>query len=332
MKTKFLLLFVVLLLAAYPIVMGKSSPYSVAIMIVLGVYVILAVSLDVLVGFAGQISLGHAAFFAIGAYTSGIFTAKYDLPPILALLIGQAFSGSLAWLIGVSVLALRGYYLAMATLGLSAIVYSLIVGFQSVTGGASGLRDIPPFSLFGFSFDEYVYYYYVVWAVVCLVVGSSLLLVKSSFGRTLTAIHGDETAAGTLGIYCDKIKTSVFVFASMFAALAGSLYAHYTSFLAPDDFGIFTSIHILIMVFLGGIGTIYGPALGAIFLKLLPEFTHSFRDYELLVNGLILITVLVFTQKGLWGMFLAMRKRFMEAFRSSGVRKREEEMDEEPVI
>jgi branched-chain amino acid transport system permease protein len=294
--------------------MGKGSSYSVAIMIVLGVYVILAVSLDLLVGFAGQISLGHAAFFAIGAYTSGVLTANYGLPALLALLIGLAFSGGLAWIIGWSVLALRGYYLAMATLGLSVIVYSLIVGLQSLTGGASGLRDIPPFSLFGFALDEYVYYYYFVWAVVCFVVGSSILLVNSSFGRTLTAIHSDETAASTLGIHCVKYKTSVFVITSMYAGLAGSLYAHYTSFLAPDDFSIFTSIHILIMVFLGGVGTIYGPALGAIFLKLLPELTHRFRDYELLGNGLILIAVLVFMQKGLWGMLIVLKKRMTSVF------------------
>jgi branched-chain amino acid transport system permease protein len=218
-----------------------------------------------------------------------------------------ALSGCLAWIIGVSVLALRGYYLAMATLGLTAIVYSLIVGLQSLTGGASGLRDIPSFNLFGFVLDDYTYYYYFVWTMTCLVIAASASLVKSSFGRTLTAIHGDQTAAAVVGIKCAKIKTSVLVFTSMCAALAGAMYAHYTSFLAPDDFNIFTSIHILIMIFLGGIGTIYGPAIGAIFLKLLPEFTHNFSDYELLVNGLILICVLVFMKKGIWGMILRFR-------------------------
>lgn len=151
-------------------------------------------------------------------------------------------------------------------------------------------------------------------AAVCLVIGSCTLLVKSPYGRTLTAIHSNELAAKTLGIYSARYKTSVFVITSIFAALAGSLYAHYTSFLAPDDFNIFTSIHVLIMVFLGGVGTIYGPALGAIFLKTIPELTHQFRDYELLANGLILIGVLVFMRKGLWGMLVAVTKKAASFF------------------
>lgn len=144
MTKKIVWILVLLCLAIYPLLTGKDSSYSISIMNVLGVYVILAVSLDLLTGFTGQISLGHAAFFAIGAYTSGILTANHNVHPFLALLIGLVFSGGLAWVIGWSVLSLKGYYLAMATLGLTAIVYSLIVGLQSLTGGASGLRDIPP--------------------------------------------------------------------------------------------------------------------------------------------------------------------------------------------
>jgi branched-chain amino acid transport system permease protein len=278
-------------------------------MIVLGIYVILAISLDLLVGFAGQISLGHAAFYAIGAYASGILTVTYNMSPVGAMLVGLSLSGVIAAFIGWSVLKLRGYYLAMATMGLAAITHTLIIGMQSLTGGASGLRDVPPFRIFGISMDSYVHYYYFVWAMVVLVIICCLAIIRSPMGRTLMAIHSDEAAASTLGINCAFQKTSTFVASSMFASLAGSLYAHYMGFLAPDDFSIFTSVHILVMVFLGGVGTIYGAAFGAMFLKLLPELTHTFQDYELLGNGLILIVVLVFMPKGLWGVITAVGRK-----------------------
>jgi branched-chain amino acid transport system permease protein len=306
---------ILLFLGLYPVTFGATSPYHCAIMIVLGIYVILAVSLDLLTGFAGQISLGHAAFYAIGAYASGILTATYQMSPMVAMAVGACLTGSIAAILGWSVLALKGYYLAMATMGLTAITHTVIIGWQSVTGGASGLRDVPPFSVFGLALDSYAHYYYVVWIIAVLVIACCLAIVRSPMGRTLMALHSDEAAASTLGINCAFHKTCTFVTSAVFASLAGSLYAHYMGFLAPDDFSIFTSVHILIMVFLGGVGTIYGAALGAIFLKLLPELTHTFQDYELLGNGIILILVLVFMPQGLWGL-LSMAGR--KAMRLSG--------------
>ena len=288
-------------IALYPPTLGGMSAYKSGVLIFIGIYVILAVSLDLLMGFAGQISVGHAAFFAIGAYVSGILTARYGAPPLAALIGGIALSGVVAWAVGRPVLALKEYYLAMATLALNEIIVTLIIGLQWLTGGASGLRDVPAFSLPGFSFDNHVHYYYLVWGIVLLVVVSSVALARSPFGRTLIAIHSDETAAKTFGIDCAQYKLRVYVLSAFYASVAGSLFAHYMGFLAPDDFGVLTSINILVMLYLGGIGTIYGPALGAVFLKLLPEFTYQFQDYELLLNGVILIMVLVFMPKGLFG-------------------------------
>lgn len=309
MKARLPWIIILIFLAAYPLIIAGGSPYYIAMFTVFAIYVILAVSLDLVVGFTGLISLGHAAFFAIGAYTSAVLTTKYGVTPIWALLSGLIFTGFISTLIGFSVLSLKGYYLAMATLGLSAITYTLIIGLESITGGASGLRDVPPFSLFGISLGDYTAYYYLVWAAALLVLLSCLAVVKSPLGKTLIAIHSDEGAAETLGVNAARYKISIFVLSAVFASLAGSLYAHYISFLAPDDFSMFTSIHILIMVFLGGAGTIWGPAIGAVFLKLLPEITHAFQDYELLGNGIILILVLVFMPKGLWGMFLSISKK-----------------------
>ena len=300
-------LFVLLFIAFYPQTLGGMSPYRCGILIFAGIYVILAVSLDLLMGYAGQISVCHAAFFAIGAYVSGILTARYGVSPFPAMMAGILLACGVAWAMGRPVLALKEYYLAMATLALNEIVVTLITGMQGLTGGASGLRDIPAFSLFGFSFENHVRYYYFVWSVVVFVVLTSLALVRSSFGRTLIAIQSDETAAGSFGIDCPAYKLRVYVLSAAFASLAGSLFAHYMSFIAPDDFGVLTSINILVMLFLGGTGTIFGPVLGAVFLKLLPEVTYQFQDYEMLLNGVILIVVLLFLPKGLYGVVTAVR-------------------------
>jgi branched-chain amino acid transport system permease protein len=302
---------VLLFIALYPPTLGGMSAYKSGILIFVGIYIILAVSLDLLIGFAGQISVGHAAFFAIGAYVSGILTAKYGASPVVALIAGMALSGAVAWAVGRPVLALKEYYLAMATLALNEIVVTLIIGLQWLTGGASGLRDVPAFSVPGFTFDNHIHYYYFVWAIVLLVVASTLAVTRSSFGRTLIAIHSDETAAKTFGIDCAGYKLRVYVLSAFYASLAGSLFAHYMGFLAPDDFGVMTSINILVMLYLGGIGTIYGPALGAVFLKVLPEVTYQFQDYELLMNGIILIIVLVFMPKGLFGILSGIKDRLI---------------------
>jgi len=302
---RFWWLLALLFIAFYPPTLGGMSPYRCGILIFAGIYVILAVSLDLLMGYAGQISVGHAAFFAIGAYVSGILTARYGVSPLPAMIAGILLSAGVAWAMGRPVLALKEYYLAMATLALNEIVVTLITGMQGLTGGASGLRDIPAFNLFGFSFENHVRYYYLVWSVVVFVVLTSLALVRSSFGRTLIAIQSDETAAGSVGIDCPAYKVRVYVLSAVFASLAGSLFAHYMSFIAPDDFGVLTSINILVMLFLGGTGTIFGPVLGAVFLKLLPEVTYQFQDYEMLFNGVILIVVLLFLPRGLYGVVTA---------------------------
>jgi branched-chain amino acid transport system permease protein len=304
-------LLILLFIALFPPTLGGMSPYRCGILVFVGIYIILAVSLDLLMGYTGQISVGHAAFFAIGAYVSGILTARYGVSPIVALAGGMVLSAAVAWAIGRPVLALKEYYLAMATLALNEVIVTLIVGMQWLTGGASGLKDIPSFSIFGIGFENHVRYYYVVWFVVFLVIFISLAVVRSPFGRTLTAIHSDETAARTFGIDCAKYKVRIYVLSAIFASVAGSLFAHYMSFIAPDDFGVTTSINILVMLFLGGIGTIFGPALGAVFLKILPELTYGFQDYEMFINGIILMAVLLFMPKGMYGVVTEIRKRVM---------------------
>jgi branched-chain amino acid transport system permease protein len=287
---------------AVPLVLPLQN-YVSGVLIFVGIYVLLAVSLGMLVGFAGQISLGHAAFFGIGAYTSGILTSQYGWPAVPAMLVGAVLAGLVAAVVGRAVLNLKGYYLAMATLGLGAVVNALLIGGDQITGGASGLRDIPPFDLFGIVFEKRLHYYYLVWAIVLAVVALCHAIAASPYGRALFALHEDERIAAALAVDSARYKREIFILASMIAAVAGSLLAHHMQFIAPADFDLFTSIHVLVMVFLGGAATVIGPVVGAIFLKLLPEVTAHLHDYELLINGAILVIVVAFVPQGLSGLF-----------------------------
>ena len=277
----------------------QGSRYYCGILVLIGIYVILAVSLDLLVGYTGLISVGHAAFFAIGAYTSGIATTRYALSPLPALALGAFSSGALAWLIGRPVLGLREYYLAMATLAFNEVVVTLITGLDTFTGGGTGLRDIPPFSALGLTLADPARLYYLVLAIAILTIAASFAVTRSPFGKALVAIHSDEDAARHFGVNAARAKTHLFVLSGILASVAGSLFAHHMGYIAPDDFGVLASVNLLVMLYLGGVGTIIGPALGAVFMKLLPELTMSFSEYQLLLDGAILVLVLVFLPRGL---------------------------------
>lgn len=295
------------IVALLPVIVGSISSYMIGVFALCGIYVILAVSLDLLVGYTGQISLGHNAFFAIGAYSSALLTTQYNLSPVQAIIVGIVLAGILAWLIGKPVLKLKGYYLAMATLGLGVVVHSLIIGLRDFTGGGSGIRAIPHFEIFGIQFASTFHYYYLVWGIALVIIFISLAIVNSPVGRALIAIHGDETVASSFGVDCAKYKINIFIISCMFASIAGALLAHYMRYIAPDDFAFLTAIHILVMVNLGGTGTIFGPILGGVFLTLLPELTFRFHYYELFLNGFILVLVLLFMPKGLWGIILSIK-------------------------
>lgn len=294
-------------LAAFPVMAGDTSAFYCGVLTIVGIYVILVVGLDLLMGYAGQLSVGHAAFFALGAYSSAILTTKCGFSPLAALLAGLVVSGSVAWLLGRPLLGLKEYYLAMATLAFNVIVVTLITGLEKFTGGGMGLGGIPDFRLWGLSLSDPVHYYYFVMIVVFLVIAAGLAVVRSPFGKILLAVHSDEEAAGHFAINCASYKTRIFVFAAVLASLAGSLFAHHLRFIAPTDFSIMTSISLIVMTFLGGIGTIIGPALGAAFLKLLPEITYYFHDYEILFEGVILIVILIFLPKGFYGLFINLK-------------------------
>jgi branched-chain amino acid transport system permease protein len=265
----------------------------------IGIHTLLVVGLNLLMGYAGQISLGHAAFFGLGAYTSGILTATYGVNPWLALAAGLVLCGLTAFLIGVPALKLRGYYLAMATLGFGIIVYIVFTEAQTWTGGPSGLVGIPALSIFGCKLDTPKRLYLLIWPVLGGILGLSANLVDSRTGRALRALHEGEAAAQSLGVNTARLKLMIFIWSALYASLAGSFYAHTLNFVAPASFGFMFSIKLVTMVVLGGMASIWGSFLGAAVLTVLPEILTVFHDYEVIIFGAILMVVMIFLPRGL---------------------------------
>ena len=239
------------------------SDYYLSVLVVIGLYTILVLGLNLLMGYAGQISLGHAAFFGLGAYTSGVLTATYGVHPVLAALLGLILVGCVAFVVGIPSLKLRGQYLAMATLGFGIIVYILFKEMGWLTGGPSGLRDIPRFSVLGFTFDSDLKNYYLVWGTTVFVLIVSNNIVHSRVGRALRALHTSEVAAAALGIDIQGYKLAVFIVSALFASIAGSLFAHVMNFISPSSFGFHFSIVLVTMVVVGGMASIWGSIFGS---------------------------------------------------------------------
>jgi len=265
----------------------------------IGIHTILVVGLNLLMGYAGQISLGHAAFFGLGAYASGILTVTYGLNPWLAMLAGMIISGGAAFLIGIPALKLRGYYLAMATLGFGVIVYIVFNEALTWTGGPSGLAGIPALALAGFHFNTPLRLYLLIWPTVILILALSASLVDSRIGRALRALHDSEAAAESLGVNTQRLKLLIFVWSALYASLAGSLFAHTMNFIAPSSFDIMFSIKLVTMVVVGGMASIWGSLLGAGVLTVLPELLVLFHDFEVVIFGGILMIVMIFLPRGL---------------------------------
>ncbi|WP_318503193.1 branched-chain amino acid ABC transporter permease [Bacillus sp. T3] len=299
------LLFLTALVLILPFVI--QSQYIFTILILIGIYSVVAIGLCLLIGYAGQISLGHAAFFGIGAYASGVLTTTYQISPWLAILIGMVFTFILAYVIGIPILKLKGHFLALATLGINIIFYILILGLNEWTGGAAGLVGIPTLSIFGISLIDKLFFYFFVWGIAILVLILSLNIVRSHVGRVLRSIHDSEIATETLGVQVSKYKVAIFALSAAFASLAGSVYAHYITFVAPPTFYITKSILFLIMVMVGGASSIWGAVLGTTIIMFLNEAIrfvgHTYfgisGEVEIVVYGFIIILMMMFLPKGL---------------------------------
>lgn len=254
----------------------------------LGTNALLALSIGLTLS-CGMLAMANAAFMGIGAYTSAILTMNYGASFPVAIAAGMAAPALTAFIIGKPTLRLSGVYLAMATLAFGEVVRIVILNAESLTGGALGLNGIPPTTR----------WWHVLLAVV-LVLLVLWRLRRSKVGRAFEAIKEDETAAGLMGIDVGAHKMLAFVLGGAIAGLAGTLNAHLTFFIGPNEFGFDRGVDILTMAVLGGINGLTGPVLGAAILTILPESLRAFGDFRLVVNGVILVLIVLFLPKGIW--------------------------------
>lgn len=285
------------LLLVWPLL--ENNPYNLGLSNLIAIYVIVALGLNLFIGYAGQISLGHAAFFAIGAYGSAVGTSTLGIPAWPAMVVVALATALVALAVGLPALKLSGHYLAMATLGFNIVVYTILVQWDVVTGGPSGFPGIPYLSIGPLAFDNEIRFHYLVWTFAVLALLLCLNLVRSGVGRGLAALAEDETAAAALGVDTRRAKVKVFILSAVLASLAGSLFAHCYAFVSPDSFNIFVSVDFVIMVVVGGMGSIWGTLFGAALITLLPEWIEALDAYKDIIHGLILVLILLFLPQGL---------------------------------
>lgn len=276
------------------------SAYFLHLAILGGIYIILAISLNLIVGYAGQVSLGHAAFFGIGAYISALTSLLWHFPFPLAALSAMLFTGGCGLALGLPTLRLKEDYLAIVTLGFGVIMELVFLNLE-ITGGPDGLSGIPAPRVLGVSFRPPPLYLLIILLAVFLTLVLTYRLVHSYHGRALKAIRDHETTAQVMGVNTPAYKVAIFSLSAILAGLAGSLYAHYITFINPETFGLHTSILILCMVVLGGMGSIAGALVGALALTLLPEMLRQFQAYQDLIYGGMLIGLLIWRPQGLLG-------------------------------
>jgi branched-chain amino acid transport system permease protein len=290
------ILIAVLVLALLPLVLPNSYIIDIAIRICLSA--ITAIGLNLLMGFAGQVSIGHAAFVAMGAYASGIATAHFGWPPLVALLVAAIGVALVAYLIAKPFLRLKGHSLTMATLGLGIIVNIVLINEGGWTGGPDGM-PVGPLQIGDWTLEgEYRWYALVAALLVCAMM-VSLNLFASPAGRALRAVNGSEVAARVMGVDVGTFKVRAFVASAVFASVAGSLTAHYTGFITPNLAGFMHSVELATMVVVGGMASTVGAVLGACLLVLLPQLAGGLQGYEMVFFGLILMLTMIFMPLGL---------------------------------
>jgi len=286
-----------------------TNNYYLSVLVIIGIHTIVVVGLCLLMGYAGQISLGHAAFYGLGAYTSGILTSTYNVSPWLALLAGAVGTGIIAYLIGIPIFRLKEHYLALATLGFGLIIHVILMEEVELTGGPSGLsKGIPYLSIGSLVLNNDFKFYFLVWILALLALILANNVVHSRIGRALRSIHGSEFAAQSLGVDTGRHKLQVFALSAMYASVAGSLYAHYITFISPSPFGLMTSIQFVVMAVVGGLASIWGPIFGVSVITIMAESLKEFMpllipqaggEYEIVVYGIILVVIMIFMPDGL---------------------------------
>jgi len=311
------------LVAALLMVPLCFGQYWVSLMVFMGIYVIVALGMNLLTGYTGQVSLGHAAFFAAGAYTSAVLTQKLGVSFWLALPAAGVVGALLGVIVGLPALRLKGLYLAIATMGFGFIVEEVIVQWDGATNGVNGLLVTRP-HLGPVSFESDESYYYLVLVTVVILIIALKNILRTPTGRAFIAVRDSEVAAESMGIRLSVYKTAAFCISAFYTGIAGSLYTHFMLFIGPENFDFMVSISFLVMILVGGLGSVHGAVFGAVFITLLPELISLSKDFlpefiagqaglQAAVYGLILILFILFEPLGLYGRWLKV-KHYFEQF------------------
>ena len=280
------------------------------------IYSIAGLGLMLLAGFTGLFSLGHAAFLGVGAYTQAVLT-NAGVPFPIALLGAAALSAAVGFVVGLPALRVKGIYLGMATLSFGFIVEEVMARWESVTGGNAGMHIKPP-NMFGWVLNSGTEFYFLCLVITVIATLGILNLLRSPTGRAFVAIRESEISAQSMGIHLAHYKTLSFAISAALAGVAGALYAHKLQFISPDQFNILQSIDLLLMIVIGGLGSVHGAFLGATFLITMPQMIALVKDYlpaaigtapglQGLVYGLVLVAFVLFEPMGLYGRWLKVR-------------------------
>lgn len=289
-----------------------KSTYVILLFNFMGLYMISVSGLDLLFGYTGQISLGHAAFYGIGAYTTAILTTKFGVPAILAVFFSLFVAAVFGILLAVPACKLVGHFLALLTIAFGQLFYQFVANFSSISGGFSGINFIPEISFFGLELNTNVHYFYFILVLVIMALYIKQAIVHSSYGRSLIAIRENIHAADGAGVNVVSRKISVFAISAVFTALTGSIYACMVGFISPETFTQNQSIIFLTMLLLGGMGHFIGPLLGAVIVTIIKEYLQGFGTYQMLIYGLIIIVVVLFAPNGLVGLYGSIKEKLRQ--------------------
>jgi branched-chain amino acid transport system permease protein len=295
----------ILLLA--PLFLGK---YTIFLLSLLAIYALVSLGLNLLMGYTGQIAAGHAGFLAIGAYFTAIMSARLEwMPCILVLLLAGIFSGIIGFLLGIPILRLRGFYIAMATLAFGVVVSEVILQWSSLTNGDNGLQ-VPVATIADFAFDSDIKLFYLIIPVTIIMTILAKNFVKGYIGRAFIAIRESDIAAQTIGIDLAKYKTIAFAISAFYTGVAGGLFAYLITFLSPDAFTIELSVDFIAMIVIGGMGSILGSIIGAVILTGMQQILAGLLDLQILIFGISLIVFMIFMPRGISGMLYDLNNRF----------------------
>jgi len=299
-------LLIVLLL---PLFLGK---YSVFLLGLLAVYALVSLGLNLLMGYTGQIAAGHAGFLALGAYFTAIAATRMEwLPCPLILLFAGIFTGIIGFLLGIPILRLKGFYIAMATLAFGVVVSEVILQWSSLTGGDDGF-GVPTARIGGFVFDSDIKLFYLIIPVTIIMTILAKNLVNGYIGRAFIALRESEVAAQTIGIDLARYKTIAFAISAFYTGVAGGLFAYLITYLSPDAFTIELSVDFIAMIVIGGMGSILGSIIGAVILTGMQQILAGLLDLQILIFGISLIVFMIFMPRGIIGMIYELRDRYLK--------------------